>query len=102
MKSDNYFSDELTIIRQYGVKNQLKKLSEEVYELIEAVLIHECGAGYTDQKARENIVSEIADCTVLIEQLRQYYEISPEEVRKEYDYKISRQLARMINERKEQ
>lgn len=98
---DCCITDELAIISHYGVKNQLKKLTEEVYELIEAVLIHECGAGYSDEHATERIIEELADCHVLLEQLRQHYKVEPTELKKVYDMKIARQLARMVNERKE-
>ena len=94
-------TDELAIIEHYGVNNQLKKLGEEYYELVEASLKHLYGVGYSDLKAKEAVTSELADTWVLWEQLRQHFGIDIAEVRKEYDYKISRQLARIMNEKKE-
>ena len=98
---DCCITDELAIISHYGVKHQLKKLIEEVYELIEAALIHECGAGYSDEQAVAHIAEELADCHVILEQLRQHYKVDADELKKNYDMKIARQLARMVNERRE-
>lgn len=101
--NDKIMSDELAIISHYGLKNQVKKLNEEVYELCEAehVFLTNNANGATDKTALENIVSEMADCMVLIEQLRQYHDIQPDTLRKEYDFKITRQMARIMNEKKE-
>lgn len=103
---DCCITDEMAIIEHYGLKNQVKKLNEEAYELCEAehVFLTSKANGATDsmRMSLENITSEMADCLVLIEQLRQYHKISGEVLKKEYDYKIARQLARIVNERKEQ
>ena len=99
--NDKIMSDELAIISHYGINNQLKKLSEECFELIEAVLKYEYGAGYSEVKAKEHICEELADCHVLLSQIQEFYNIEPDALRKEYDYKITRQLARIMNEKKE-
>ena len=88
--------DILKIINHYGFRNQLKKLNEECYELIEAVI------DYMDDGARctlkEHIAEEIADCMVLLEQFRLYYDIPTEKIRKVMEYKVKRQIERIENE----
>lgn len=79
----------LEIINHYGVKNQLKKLSEEIYELQEAILLND---------SREHIVEEFADVNVLLEQIMVFYDLKPEDLVEEMKYKINRQLERIANE----
>ena len=83
----------LKIINHYGYRNQLKKLSEEVYELQEAINNYMCYVYYPPEEyldkdyneyLREHIAEEIADCMVLIEQFKNYYDISSEEKESEY------------------
>lgn len=78
----------LQIVNKYGVEHQLKKLSEEVFELQEAVL---CGHSV------EHITEELADVMVLVNQLRVFYDISPDKIAEVFDYKVDRQIDR-INE----
>lgn len=99
---DACISDELAIISHYGLKNQIKKFNEEASELCQALITHLCGAGFSDDVVKDYITTEIADCLVLIEQLIQYCKIDRDCLKKEYDAKIARQLARMVNERREQ
>lgn len=76
----------LEIIKHYGVPNQRRKLMEEVYELEEALI----EATYTS-----HIAEEIADVLVLLRQFQYYYNISTQEIEKQVDYKVDRQLKRM-------
>lgn len=76
----------LEIIKHYGVPNQRRKLMEEVYELEEALI----EATYTS-----HIAEEIADVLVLLRQFQYYYNISTQEIEKQVDYKVGRQLKRM-------
>ena len=50
------------------------------------------------EKTKEHIAEEIADCYVILEQFRQNFGISNEELEKIMKYKIERQLERMENE----
>ena len=94
----------LRIINHYGYRNQLKKLSEEVYELQEAIRDFEnqkevcenigCKELHVD-KEQKHIAEEIADVMVLIEQFKNYYDISSEEITKIFWNKVDRQLGRM-------
>ena len=79
---------EIEIINHYGLKNQIKKFNEESYELIEALF----------EEDKEHITEEIADCLVLINQFKAYYEIKDKDIQKVYDYKIARQEGRIANE----
>lgn len=102
------YGDKLdVIIDHYGVRNQLKKLNEESYELIEAIRDYEeqkqacefigCKEPHVD-KCREHITEEIADCYVMLEQFRIRYDISLEKIKEVGAYKIDRQLERISKE----
>ena len=82
----------LNIIKHYGLRNQLKKISEEVYELQEAILMDE-----GDEESYKHICEERADIEVLLRQLDEYFEIKFEDVSKWMIKKINRTLER-INE----
>lgn len=86
--------DELkTIINHYGLTNQLKKLSEEVYELQEAILLDE-----GDNKSLQHILEERADVEVLLRQLDLYFDIDYSDFTGEMVKKVSRQIERINNE----
>ena len=68
---------EIEIINHYGLKNQIRKFSEESYELIEALF----------ENNKKHITEEITDCLVLINQFKAYYEIQDKDIQKVYDYK---------------
>lgn len=81
----------LKIINHYGKSHQVRKLLEEVGELIETIM----------NEDKENMVQEIADCLVLLEQFKLYYGISSEEITNIFWSKVDRQLDRIENERKQ-
>lgn len=83
----------LEIIKHYGLKNQLKKLSEEVYELQEAILLDEGG-----MESYRHICEERADVEVLLRQLDEYFEIKFDDVAKWMTKKINRTLERIDEE----
>ena len=102
--------DLLKIISNYGTINQLKKLNEECYELIEAIRDYESTdyEPYTDsieersiseeeQKEwlKEHIIEEFADVCVMLHQFKEYYDIKPFEIYNVMEQKIKRQLDRM-------
>ena len=97
-------NDLLKIINHYEVDNQLKKLNEEVFELIEAIRDYEedyirvdCDKDYV-QQFKEHIEEEFADAMVLLSQIKYYYELDNEKIKKIMEEKIARQLERMKNE----
>lgn len=75
----------LKIINHFGIRNQLKKLNEECYELIEAVNYYEL----------KEIIEEVADVQVLLNEIKAYYGISNEIEEKVMLYKIDRTLERI-------
>lgn len=84
---------ELKIINHFGLRNQLKKLNEECYELIEAII------DYEDDNARnstkENIIEEMADVMVLLRQFQEYYNITDIDIAFKMLYKTNRTLERI-------
>ena len=95
--------DLLKIINYYGIKNQLKYIHSEYFELDEAILFGEnlryegkhCGI---PEYCRNHIAEELADCYVMLEQIRHYYDIGDREVLRIMKDKIKRQLWRIENE----
>lgn len=86
------------IITYYGVIPQLKYFQSEVFELNEAIINEEF------EHHEENILhiaEEIADVQVMLNQFKEYYKITDEEIKKVMEYKIKRQLGRIENERKD-
>ena len=79
----------LTIFNTYGKSHQVSKLLEEVGEFIETVI----------NEDKENMVQEIADCTVMLNQFKEYYGITDEEITNNMQLKIKRQLERIENEK---
>lgn len=80
------------IIKHYGINNQLKKLTEEVYELQESIL---------EQHNIEHILEEYADVEVILEQIKQYFKLDDEKIELIKDYKVARQLYRIRKENDE-
>ena len=75
----------LTIFNTYGKSHQVSKLLEEVGEFIETVI----------NEDKENMVQEMADCTVMLKQFQYYYGITDEEIINNMQFKIKRQLERI-------
>ena len=75
----------LAIFNTYGKSHQVSKLLEEVGEFIETVI----------NEDKENMVQEIADCTVMLKQFQYYYGITDEEIINNIQFKIKRQLERI-------
>ena len=94
----------LEIFNHFGVKNQMKKLNEESYELIEAVLNMEEqkqlakvseNERYKLPKYKEELVGEVADVLALVEQIIQYFEIEEDELEDAKFIKLVRTLKRI-------
>ena len=97
-------NDLLKIIKHYGERHQQKKLNEEVFELIEAIRDYEedyikvdCDDYFT-QHLKKHIEEEFADVMVLLSQIKYYYELDSERIKKIMEEKIVRQLERIKNE----
>ena len=85
---------EIEIIEHYGIDHQQRKLVEEVFELNQAITLEQYG-----EDIREHIIEELADVTLLLNQIRYFYNITYDETQKVYEYKLNRTLNRMENER---
>ena len=88
------------IVKHYGIRHQLKKFNEEVFELNEAVIEYE-ESKYILQRLHldttKHIIEEIADVMVLLMQIQIYYKIDTCAIKKIVEDKIRRQLWRMEN-----
>lgn len=97
--------DLLKIINNYGISNQLKKLSEETFELQEAIIDAEYNRYVgvirkPGEKAIEHIEEEFADCCVVLEQFKAYYSLDNGRIIEIMKQKINRQLDRIEKENK--
>ena len=100
--------DLLKIINHYGVMPQLKYFQSEVFELNEAIIRRNYlpkevdpelfGVNLEIEQAVEHIAEEIADCYVMLEEFRLYYDIPVGNIREIMDYKVKRQLERIEKE----
>lgn len=101
------------ICQHYGIRKQIKKLSEEVFELQEAVIdANQEWHISTDEPtvniakpviqhivaSRDHIAEELADVMVLWEQIRLHYGIPSQTIAAITTEKINRQLKRIENE----
>lgn len=87
------------IVKHYGINSQQRKFAEEVFELQEAITQKESDEdGIVSRnyyKYKESITEEIADCIVMLSQFKEYYNITDEELNKQIEYKINRQIERI-------
>lgn len=93
--------DFLKIIEHFGIRNQMKKLNEECYELIEAIANYQDIEPFTIEDTnfkaifKNHVIEEIADCLVLINQFIEYYKIDNNDVAKIMQEKTNRTLKRI-------
>lgn len=73
------------IFAHFGDVPQAAKLVEEAQELSESV----------KENARGDIVEEMADVMVLLEQIKQAYSITDDEIQEVMEYKVARTLERI-------
>ena len=96
----------LKIINNYGISSQLKKLSEEIFELQEAIFKYEELKKWDDEyysvdlkSAIEHLEEEFADCCVVLEQFKAYYNLDNDRIINIMKQKIDRQLGRIEKEK---
>lgn len=98
----------LEVISFYGVRHQLKKFAEEVFELNEAILSYEeltlNGKNIEENKfvvdkALAHIIEEMGDCFFLLSQFKEHYKINGKDIMEVVNAKANRQLLRMENEK---
>lgn len=84
------------VISKFGLENQIKKFSEESYELQEALIKANLQMNMNNiDELRENIISEIADVLFLLIQFIDYFNIKDLDVLDKLVYKSERTLDRM-------
>lgn len=83
------------IIKNYGVKAQIKYWATEVQELNEAIIEYEM---QKSKEQYEHIVEELADNLVMLNQIRYFYNIDEDKIVKIMKQKIDRQIERIKNE----
>ena len=82
------------IIKKHGISNQLKKLSEEIFELQESI-INYMDCGYIDGTEHlDHITEEFADVMVLLNQIKEVYRLDEDEIMNIMKLKIDRQCKR--------
>ena len=94
----------LQIINHYGIENQQRKLSEEVFELQKAITEYEYeldGCNYTaiTDMLFEHIEEEFADVLVILRQFYEHYELDFKKELKIMEQKVDRQLERIKDDR---
>ena len=97
--------DLLRIINNYGISKQLKKLSEETFELQEAIIDAEYNRYVgvirkPGEKAIEHLEEEYADVCIVLEQFKAYYDLDNNKIIKITKQKINRQLKRIEREKR--
>ena len=96
----------LDIINHFGYRNQMKKLNEETYELLEAIDNYEDASMefnnnedyYSVEETkvfRDHIVEEMGDVLTLLTEFIARYDIEKYELDKWMDYKLERTLDRI-------
>jgi len=89
-------TDLLKIINYFGVSNQQKKLSEEIYELQEAIFNIENDEMWKYESNLEDLIGELADVLVLIRQIQLEYKISDEDIILTMRKKVDRTIKRIL------
>ena len=89
----------LYIINHFGYRNQMKKLNEETYELLEAIDNYEDGLSNDNVEElnmlRGHIIEEMGDVLILLTEFIGKYDIKKPELDVIMDYKINRTLERI-------
>ena len=81
-------NDLMKVIEHFGLSNQLKKLVEEVYELVEAIL-----TDTGDEASIDHIKEEYSDVSLVLNQIKEYFEIGyMEDVLPRMDFTLNRTL----------
>lgn len=92
------------IMEYFGFRNQMKKLNEECYELIEAIDNYEDliamkpWVGDAEKKIfRDHIVEEMSDLLLLCTQFIDKYDITKDEIDAWTDFKLDRTQQNILN-----
>lgn len=83
-------------IEKWGKESQIRQLFEEMSELTVAICHFERGRNFADQGMLE-IVEEIADVEIMLEQMKQLYNLSEELIEAKKVKKLSK-LKKMLED----
>lgn len=90
------------IMKHFGVRNQMRKLSEECYEFIESVDNYEDVMNFINnaserdkELAREFVIEEMGDMLILLTQFIAKYDIKKSELDYTMDAKLQRTVQRI-------
>ena len=98
-----YIPDQTQIIKFYGEQNQSVVGMEECAELIQAISkVYRASTCAAMDKARLNLIEEVADVLICIQQLMEMYKIEEAEIQEIIDKKCKRQEERVNAEIKRQ
>ena len=93
---------ERQIINHYGISHQLKHMQTEMFEFIEAVFYAEeeyVVWGGLCENNKAHIEEEYADLTMMLEQVKEYYQLNEDNIQRIKEQKIERQLKRIEEEK---
>lgn len=84
----------LKIVNYFTLRKQLRKLSEEVYELQEAIIRYGMTRGDSkdNKKLLDDIKGEMADCYVVLGQIKAKFNFSNEEINEIMNFKVDRTI----------
>lgn len=92
----------LEIIEHFGIKNQQRKLQEEIFELQEQISIYEQVHDWDSNDyfmgivpEKDGIAEELADVIILLKQIFYYYKFDEDEIKQLEQNKINRTLERI-------
>lgn len=93
----------LQIIDHYGIEPQLRKLSEEIFELQKAITEYEyeldgCNYSSLTDELYKHIEEEFADVIVVLRQFYEHYELDFKKEFKIMEYKVDRTLTKIKEE----
>ena len=87
------------IANHYGLQHQLNKSVEELIELVQAIQDYSFKLGmYDDEVSTEHVSEEIADVTIMLDQLQYLLECEPV-VGLYREVKVNRQIGRIKAEK---
>lgn len=88
----------LDIYNYFGGDNQRRKLVEEIYEFLEAVIIYECCREKKNENfLKMNVTEEMADILLLLTEFIAAYDIKQNAVENIIDMKLGRTEKRIEN-----
>ena len=96
------------IANHYGFESQSRQLMEECGELAQAVnkmwkvkkrFANVSGKTIKECEAENNLISEMADVSIMISQLQELLGIDNDDIAEEVDFKLDREIERIQKER---